>query len=387
MKLAIISDYDYIDKKGAFNAIHNRIKCLKNHYPVEIDVYLLLEYENWFIRKLRKTPKREKLQSIEYDGIAYHILWANFSLLRYLIRFRLHKYPSFLFKYKKHCEMFRDYDQILAHSTIAGILASQINERYSIPYSMSWHGSDIHTECRQNRDIEKIVSELILRAKNNFFVSQKLLEISPDINNGSKRTLYNGVDTNIFSKKPWDEIERIKKKNGIIYEKNIAYFGNLVDIKNSSILPLIFKKIASLISDVQFHIIGDGRLRSVVRKKCSEFNLNVVFYGNRPPHDMPELINCMDLIVLPSKNEGLPLVALESLACGVPMIGSDVGGISEAIGIENVVPLDADFIDNFSKLAVKRLTESFEVRWDDKFKLEVIVGEKYKALMQIEKCA
>jgi len=101
---------------------------------------------------------------------------------------------------------------------------------------------------------------------------------------------------------------------------------------------------------------------------------------------MPELINCMDLIVLPSKNEGLPSVALESLACGVPMIGSDVGGISEAIGIENVVPLDADFVDNFSKLAVKRLTEPSEVRLDDQFKLEVIVEKEYKALTQIERC-
>ena len=212
MKLAIISDYDYIDKKGAFNSIHNHIKHLKNHYPLEIDVYLLLEYENWLIRRLRKTPKRKRLRSIEHDGIAYHILWTNFSLLSYLVRYRFHKYPFFLFKYKKYCEKFKDYDQILAHSTTPGIFALQINKRYAIPYSMTWHGSDIHTECQRNNDIEKIVSGIILRAKNNFFVSQKLLDISPNINNGSKRVLYNGVDTSLFFKRPWDEIERIKTK-------------------------------------------------------------------------------------------------------------------------------------------------------------------------------
>lgn len=381
MKVAIISDSDYIDKKGSFNATHNRIKYLQKQNGVNVDVYLLLEYENWLIRKLRHTKKREKIQSIEYDGIKYNILWSNFSLLTYIIRVKFHKYPSFLFKYKKYSKIFKKYNHISAHSTIPGLLALEVKQKYFTPYSITWHGSDIHTESKQNKDIGKIVSTLIKNAKNNFFVSQRLLDVSPDVNKNSKQVLYNGVDTSAFYKMTEDEVYKLKKDYGLTNKKNVAYFGGLVGVKNSELLPLIFEKISSSISDIQFHVIGDGGLRSIIEQKCNDLNLNVVFYGNRPPQEIPDLINCMDLILLPSKNEGLPLIALEALACGVPMIGSDVGGISEAIGIENVVPLDANFIDNFTKLSLKQLSEPSEIQMDAKFNWTLTAEKEYNALI------
>ena len=71
------------------------------------------------------------------------------------------------------------------------------------------------------------------------------------------------------------------------------------------------------------------------------------FFGNQPSPAMPDIMNCIDVLVLPSLNEGLPLVCAEALSCGAAVVGSDVGGIAEVIGSENVVPLVSHY-DNGS---------------------------------------
>jgi glycosyltransferase involved in cell wall biosynthesis len=96
--------------------------------------------------------------------------------------------------------------------------------------------------------------------------------------------------------------------------------------------------------------------------------------------DIPALINCMDLILLPSKNEGLPLIALESIACGTPIIGSRVCGIPETIGLENTVELNEMFIEKFSTLAIDVLSNKRDVKLNPMFdwsKTAEIEGQFY----------
>ena len=73
------------------------------------------------------------------------------------------------------------------------------------------------------------------------------------------------------------------------------------------------------------------------------------FFGNQPSPVMPDIMNCIDVLVLPSLNEGLPLVCAEALSCGAAVVGSDVGGIAEVIGSDNVVPLVAPYDNDASQ--------------------------------------
>ena len=88
------------------------------------------------------------------------------------------------------------------------------------------------------------------------------------------------------------------------------------------------KKIAQ--SDYYLVIVGNGPQFKKLRKKVEDENIrDVIFTGSR--NDVEDIIPSCDVLVLPSFSESFGLVLIEALACGKPVIGSDVGGITEII--------------------------------------------------------
>ncbi len=106
--------------------------------------------------------------------------------------------------------------------------------------------------------------------------------------------------------------------------KDIAFVGRVCCQKGIQELM----EAAKAIEDVNVHIIGpdDGHMLDTSSDK-----LNVIFHGSQPHDKVIELLKTMDAIILPSYTEGFPLVVMEGMACGLPIIATTVGAIPDMI--------------------------------------------------------
>lgn len=361
-RIAIIIDGDLTNRKGQVNASLSRIKHLKSIADYQIDVYAIQHYEGLLVRLLRKANKRERLSLMQIDGMDINLLWNKFSLLDYLLVHKFKYKPLFRDKWnRKQARLFQSYDLISAHSIACARLALAVYKQFGIPYYVTWHGSDIHTLPYANKYNWEDTVQALENAEENFFVSKALLSASEKITPKAKRQLlYNGVGDS-FRTFSLERRESLKMSFHVEGKKVVAFIGNLFPIKNVLLLPEIFKKVSECYTgDVAFWAIGDGKLRNSLLHRLQECGVDCTLWGNQPVEKMPEFMNAIDVLVLPSRNEGLPLVTVEALACGANVVGSNVGGIAEAIGAENVFDLDKMFIDRISHRIVQMLETSTE---------------------------
>ena len=240
---------------------------------------------------------------------------------------------------KKSLECLKGYDCISAHSLTGGLFAEMAHRQYGVPYLVTWHGSDVHTHPLRNPVLMEDTARVMQGALCNFFVSNALKTASERITvQARKEVLYNGVSED-FRKLPQDEVTAVRSSYGLAQkDKVVAFAGNLSPVKNVLSLPGIFKEIsAGYPGSLKLWIVGDGKQRGALEAAVEAAGLEVRFFGNMPSSDMPAIMNCIDVLVLPSLNEGLPLVCAEALRCGANVVGAESGGIPEVIGIDNVV--------------------------------------------------
>jgi glycosyltransferase involved in cell wall biosynthesis len=102
--------------------------------------------------------------------------------------------------------------------------------------------------------------------------------------------------------------------------------------KNHKLFLQAAARIAARLPNVEFVLVGDGPVRPDLEKVAHKLGLgqNVLFLGDR--RDIPGILASLDVSVLPSESESLSNVIIESMASGVPVIASDVGGNPELIG-------------------------------------------------------
>jgi L-malate glycosyltransferase len=141
------------------------------------------------------------------------------------------------------------------------------------------------------------------------------------------RVIYNGIDLGRFTTQSRDRNWLIP---GTEREKWIVLVGNMhSDVKGHPWLIEAAVAIVREFPQVRFLLVGDGAQRANYEQQAAERRLNFSFLGRR--EDVPRILACCDIAVLPSKAEGLPNAVLEYLAAGLPTVASRVGGNGEIV--------------------------------------------------------
>ncbi|MGJ8454511.1 glycosyltransferase [Pseudothermotoga sp. U03pept] len=274
------------------------------------------------------------------------------------------------------------YDLIHAHGMFtpaAGQVAAILAQKYGKPYVITVHGSDVNSIMSKRPWYLKILES----ANAVLFVSNALFDKAKSYGYSGRNgvVIPNGYDSNIF--RPLDK-ELIRKELKLCTDKcrYIGFVGGLQYVKRADKLIEIFERIARNADNVRFIVVGDGELRKDIQKEAVQKKLNVSFTGRVPQHVVAKYMNAMDVMILPSRDEGFGCVALEAQACGTCVIGSNNGGIPEAIGFkEYVVEEGEDFEERFTQ----KVAEVLENGYDKNLLIERVRNYTWQKIVNLEK--
>lgn len=210
----------------------------------------------------------------------------------------------------------------------AAFMAKQIlkTKGIEIPVITTLHGTDI-TLVGKNPSYEPVVTFSINQSDIVTSVSDNLKQdtyshfpITRDI-----EVIPNFIDLTRFSKQKKDHFKKAICPND---EKLIVHTSNFRKVKRVEDVMEVFHKIHKQIPS-KLLMIGDGPERQMAESMCREFSLcdDVRFLGKLDA--VEEVLSVGDLFVLPSESESFGLAALEAMACEVPVISSNAGGIPE----------------------------------------------------------
>ncbi len=154
----------------------------------------------------------------------------------------------------------------------------------------------------------------------------------------------NAIDAKSYS---FNETVRRKVRDdfGIGNEFVVGHVGRFSEVKNHPFLLEIYERILEHEKDSRLLLVGTGENEEIIKKLVSSRKLgkNVIFAGSRS--DVNELMSAMDVFVLPSLYEGLPVTTIEAQAAGLPVFISDK------------VPIDCKITDDVYQLPLSETPE------------------------------
>ncbi|MCM3269185.1 N-acetyl-alpha-D-glucosaminyl L-malate synthase BshA [Paenibacillus elgii] len=190
------------------------------------------------------------------------------------------------------------------------------------------HGTDI-TVLAQDESLSDLIRYAINQSDAVTAVSQDLIQETRQLLGIEKPIdlAYNFVDKRVYFPR---EVASLRKEFAPPDEKILIHISNFRPVKRVTDVVDIFDRVRKEVPS-RLLFVGEGPELSKVLCKVKELGLldRVTFCGKQD--DVAQLLSLADLMLLPSEKESFGLVALEAMACGVPTIASNAGGIPELI--------------------------------------------------------
>lgn len=218
----------------------------------------------------------------------------------------------------------------IPHATSA-VLARQILEKEGIrvPVVTTLHGTDI-TIVGRDPSFKPVVNYSINESDGVTAVSDYLrretycrFEVTRDI-----AVIPNFIDTERFARLDKGHFKKAIFPNG---ERVLAHVSNFRPVKNANEVIEIFHRLRADGEPVKLLMVGDGPERAPAEHLARELGVfdDIRFLGKQQP--VEEILSIADVFVMPSGSETFGLAALEAMACGVPAVASNIGGLPELI--------------------------------------------------------
>jgi len=227
------------------------------------------------------------------------------------------------------------FDIVHAHHIVPeGLTGVLLSKALGIPVVITCHGPDINYDFTKGFMKTKMIRYVAENANICFVVSTALKENLARLNiplDEHIQVVVNGVDLSRFF--PIDNI-RARSRLGLPFDKQIVvYRGGFYPDKGINYLIDAFEIIAAKRKNILLFLIGEGELKSALNRKIKNLKLEdqIIIKTKIASAEVPIWMNAADLNVLPSLNEGFPTSIIESLACGIPVVATKVGGVPEII--------------------------------------------------------
>lgn len=232
----------------------------------------------------------------------------------------------------------------------AGYYGIKLAKKLGVASVITVYGSEIDDSLNNIRNKHAMLWTLE-NADKVIFVSQA--QLTNAVNKGysgkNSAVIFNGVNLKKFYPSKYADAElktRWKKTKRYV----VGYIGRLSYEKGVDRLPDIFQNIFEMCDDVEFIIVGSGNYFEEIKNKCNKYVYQVSFIPEVKPDTVVYWMNLLDVLLIPSRNEGYPGVIQEAFACGIPIVASDVGGIKEALcNVCTSIPNGKNFNKQFSE--------------------------------------
>jgi L-malate glycosyltransferase len=259
-------------------------------------------------------------------------------------------------------DIISQYDLDILHThyalpfAVCGFLAKSMLQNHRVKLVTTLHGTDV-TVLAQDKSLYRVIKLGIEQSDAVTAVSHSLVQQTKELFKVQRdiECVHNFIDGDLFHPETAPKLRSCFAARG---ERVLLHISNFRKVKRLPDLIAVFKRVVETMP-AQLLLVGEGPELNTVRELVSHYGLNdrVHFLGKQD--DVAPLLASADLFLLPSEKESFGLVALEAMACGVPVIGSNAGGIPEVVvhGQTGYIASVGD-VETMAQYAIQLLTDS-----------------------------
>lgn len=249
---------------------------------------------------------------------------------------RLPMYDRFRVGLPQLPKAIEDAELVHAHTPFGlGLAGARLSRRQNVPLVASYHTQTpeyagyLAERSGLRRGVRKLAGAYeswFLDRADQVIVPSKYAAEGLDISQDRLTVISNGVDIDRFQAAAEQRVETVRKRLGVTHPV-VGYTGRHGHEKE---LDTLIDAVSGL-SNVSVVIAGDGPARETLERRAAELGVEAVFPGFMDREDLPAFYSLLDVFVFPSPVETEGIVALESIACGTPVVGADAGALPETI--------------------------------------------------------